>query len=50
MIVTRGLGNPRKGSIIAYGMTIAEILASEFRDIIRFTLKIGQRLGFNLER
>ena len=51
MIVTRGLGAPRRGSLVGYGYTsAAQIIVSAFRDIIRFTLRIGQNLGFDLER
>ena len=51
MIVTRGLGSPRSGSIVGYGMTIAAVgIVSTFRDIVRFTLRVGQSVGFNLER
>ena len=51
MIVARGLGLSRKGSIVAFGYTsAAEAIVSAFRDIIRFTLRIGQSVGFELER
>ncbi|KKN45878.1 hypothetical protein LCGC14_0678730 [marine sediment metagenome] len=52
MIVTRGIGGPRNGSIVASGYTIAAlaIIVTTFRDLIRFTLRVGQSIKFNLER
>ncbi len=51
MIVTRGIGSPRNGSIVAYGFTsAAEIIVTTFQDIIKFTLRIGKTIKFTLER
>ena len=51
MIVTRGIGGPRNGSIVASGYTIAALaIITTYKNTINFVLKIGQRGGFILER